>query len=110
MARLKAEQLEDFSSSSGNNAGEEEQTEISATTTGGTVGDDLVAGRHRNKQTFSREEVQHGSQLLKDLLKRWKAQTEGLSKEEQIKAMKKLVLEDDGLRNNRYFQMQIAAL
>ena len=120
MARLKAEQLEDFSSS------DADQNQISTTTTHTSAAgdsteaeadddnDDPAAGddrrKKKKKQAFSREEVQHGSQLLKDLLKRWKAQTEGLSREDQIEAMKRLVREDDGLRKNRYFQMQIAAL
>lgn len=98
MAKLKAEQLEDFSTSTN-----------TSTNTNSTTGkhDQIPASQG---DAFSKEEIQIGSQLLKNLLKRWKLETEGMAKSEQIVIMKKMVEEDEALRENGYFQRQMAAL
>ncbi|KAF7185813.1 DNA mismatch repair protein msh-2, partial [Pseudocercospora fuligena] len=64
MAKRKAEELEDFS---GSKTGQD--ANIKAT----------------------KEEVEEGSRLLKEVLHQWKEQSEGLSKEEQVQKMQELV-------------------
>ena len=77
MARRKAEELEDFSS-----AGEKQEEE------------------------YSKEDVDEGSSLLKEMLKKWKEQVEGsgMSKDEKIRLMRDLVQGDDALMRNKFFQ------
>ena len=81
MARRKAEELEDFSSSA---AGAE----------GGKAED------------CSKEEVEEGSRLLKEMLKKWKEEVESgdMTNEEKIKRMRELVKGDDRLTGNKFFQ------
>jgi DNA mismatch repair protein MSH2 len=94
MAKRKADELEDFST---------------AATHDGTDGDTQVGAK---KGEFSREEIQEGSRLLKDLLQRWKEATEGkgMSREEQVKVMRDMVKQDQELSGNAFFQKQISAL
>lgn len=81
MAKRKADELEDFSTKH-----------------------DPTAVRH------SPHDVQEGSALLKDLLVRWKSETEGgkdgvgLSKEDMIAKMRELVRNDKRLLENPFFQ------
>ncbi|EEQ87949.1 MutS-like protein [Blastomyces dermatitidis] len=86
MARQKAEELEDFTSSTIDNA------QQSATLDG-----------------YSAEEVAEGSALLKAMLLKWKAKleepgNESLTMEEKTKIMQDLVQADDKLRANKVFQ------
>lgn len=78
MARRKAEELEDFTSVTG----EEKKTE------------------------YSKEDAEEGSRLLKAMLKSWKEQVEGqdMSKDEKLKLMRDLVKSDEKLMGNRFFQ------
>lgn len=77
MAKRKADELEDFSTKH-----------------------DVNAVRH------SQQEVQEGSALLKDMLVRWKRETEGqgLSKEDLVARMRELVKGDQKLLENPFFQ------
>ena len=80
MARRKAEELEDFSPVMGPDGGKPEE--------------------------YSKEEVEEGSRLLKEMLKKWKEEVESgnMTKEEKIKRMRELVKEDDRLTGNKFFQ------
>ena len=80
MARRKAEELEDFSPANGDEGGKAEQ--------------------------YSKEEVEEGSVLLKEMLKKWKEDVQGgnMTKEEKIKRMRELVKADDRLMGNKFFQ------
>ncbi|KAM3543554.1 hypothetical protein ARSEF1564_003501 [Beauveria bassiana] len=55
---------------------------------------------------YSKEDVEEGSAMLKQLLVRWREQVQGkgLSKEEQVARLKALVGEDDKLLVNPFFQ------
>ena len=77
MAKRKADELEDFSTKH-----------------------DATAVRH------SKQEVQEGSALLKDMLVRWKSETEGkdMSKEEMVAKMRELVKNDRRLLENSFFK------
>ena len=77
MAKRKADELEDFSTKH-----------------------DVAAASH------SAREVDEGSALLKDMLLRWKAETEGrgLSREDMVGKMRELVLADQKLLENPFFQ------
>ncbi|KAK5131161.1 MutS-like protein [Meristemomyces frigidus] len=78
MAKRKADELEDFS------------------------------GKHDDAQRVqaSREEVEEGSKMLKEILMKWKEQVEAedLGKDEQVQRMKELVLGDQALLANPFFQ------
>jgi DNA mismatch repair protein MSH2 len=80
MARRKAEELEDFSPANGDEGGKAEQ--------------------------YSKEEVEEGSVLLKEMLKKWKEDVEGgnMTKEEKIKRMRELVKADGRLTGNKFFR------
>ena len=77
MAKRKADELEDFSTKH-----------------------DAAAVRH------SKEDVEEGSALLKQVLVQWKKETEGkdVSKEEMISKMKELISQNDKLLANPFFQ------
>lgn len=77
MAKRKADELEDFS-------GKSEDQQVRAT----------------------KEEVDEGSRLLKEILVKWKEQVEveALGKEEQVQRMKELVLGNEVLLANPFFQ------
>jgi DNA mismatch repair protein MSH2 len=77
MAKRKADELEDFS-------GKHESLSVNA----------------------SKEDVERGSALLKGVLEKWKAQTEGrnLSKEEQVEVMRTLVKGNEDLMGNEFFK------
>ena len=77
MAKRKADELEDFST------------------------------KHEDASiTHSKEDVETGSALLKEMLVQWKQETEGraMSKEDQIAKMKELVLSNQKLLENPFFQ------
>ncbi|KAK5124469.1 MutS-like protein [Meristemomyces frigidus] len=78
MAKRKADELEDFS------------------------------GKHEDAQQVqaSKEEVEEGSKMLKEILMKWKGQVEaeGLSKEDQVQRMKDLVSSNEALLANPFFQ------
>ena len=82
MARLKTEELEDFSTTAATNV------------------------------QYSEEEFQEANELLKHLAHKWKAQTEGghLSRQEERQLMRDLVKSDDKLKNNKVFSQRIKAL
>lgn len=58
----------------------------------------------------SKEDVEHGSALLKDVLVKWKQATEGIgmSKKEQIEKMRELVKGNQELMENPFFQGVLA--
>lgn len=78
MARRKAEELEDFTS---------------------------VTGEEK-KAEYSKEDAEEGSRLLKAMLKSWKEQVEGqnMTKDEKLKLMREMVKNDEKLMSNRFFQ------
>ena len=78
MAKRKADELEDFSGKSDGDA----------------------------PAQASREEVEEGSRLLKEVLVRWKAEVEaeGLGKEAQVQRMRELVSSNEALVANPFFQ------
>lgn len=84
MARRKAEELEDFTTVTG----EQKETD------------------------YTKEEAEEGSRLLKAILKKWKEQVEGqeMSKDEKLQLMKDLVKSDEKLTANRFFQSGVKAL
>ncbi|ORY10211.1 DNA mismatch repair protein MSH2 [Clohesyomyces aquaticus] len=77
MAKRKADELEDFS-------GKHEDGFVQA----------------------SREEVEEGSKMLKEMLAQWKEEVEsqGLTKKQQIERMRQLVKENERLRKNGFFK------
>lgn len=77
MAKRKADELEDFSTKH-----------------------DEAAVRHSN------EDVEDGNRLLKEVLVKWKEETEssGMSKEDMVGKMKELILGDQQLLDNPFFQ------
>ncbi|KAF2260798.1 DNA mismatch repair protein-like protein msh-2 [Lojkania enalia] len=77
MAKRKADELEDFS-------GKHEEGFVQA----------------------SKEEVEEGSKLLKEMLCKWKADVEsqGLTKKQQVERMRELVRENQALRANGFFK------
>ena len=77
MAKRKADELEDFSTKH-----------------------DATAVRH------SKEDVEEGSALLKEMLAQWKRETEGggMSKEQMVSKMKELVMGNQKLLDNPFFQ------
>lgn len=92
MARQKAEELEDFTST-------DKQGEKGS----GDGPEPMLLDGH------SREEVEEGSALLKAMLVKWKAEVEAPGKEdmtveEKRKAMRDLVMADEKLRANPVFQ------
>ena len=98
MAKRKAEELEDFSS---------------AHDAAGLDGPAEQGGGERaGKKEYGREDVEEGSRLLKDLLRRWKEETDGkgLSKTEQAEVMRRMVREDKGLEANRFWRRGVRAL
>ena len=90
MAKRKADELEDF----------------------GAKTDNSVATKTTTAAPPSREEVEESSLLLKGVLKRWREGTEGkgLSAEEQVEEMRRLVRGDGKLMGNRVFREAIEAL
>jgi DNA mismatch repair protein MSH2 len=55
---------------------------------------------------YSKEDVEQGSALLKDVLVRWKDEVRGgnMSQEEMVEKMRELVMADEKLLNNPFFQ------
>ncbi|KAH6342927.1 hypothetical protein HBI37_091410 [Parastagonospora nodorum] len=77
MAKRKADELEDFS------------------------------GKHEdNFEQASKEEVEEGSKMLKEMLAKWKEEVEGkgLTKKQQVERMKELVHENEALQANGFFK------
>lgn len=85
MARRKAEELEDFSHASG---GQEK------------------------KEEFSKEEMEEGSRLLKELKAEWQRQVQGtdMTSKEKLFLMRSMVKNDEKLMANRFFQSSMQAL
>ena len=77
MARRKAEELEDFS-----------------------TGNDV------KMEEYSKDDVEEGSALLKQMLVKWKAEVEAgdMTKDQKIQAMRNLVKSDEKLMGNKFFQ------
>jgi DNA mismatch repair protein MSH2 len=77
MAKRKADELEDFS-------GKHEDTFVQA----------------------SKEDVEEGSKLLKEMLVKWKedVESQGLTKKQKIEHMRELVRGNDALKNNGFFK------
>jgi DNA mismatch repair protein MSH2 len=84
MARQKAEELEDFSTT--------ETAEQPKPTP--------------SSDQYSQDEVEEGSALLKEMLLKWKAEIEGkdLSSEQKRQIMRDLVKGDQRLQANKVFQ------
>lgn len=102
MARRKAEELEDFSQTS---------------SAGLIDGSGMEVQPSEHKQEFSKEDVEEGSRLLKETLKRWKEQVEaadrggeGMSQEQKVQLMRDMVRADEKLMGNRFFMNNIQAL
>ncbi|KIW89382.1 DNA mismatch repair protein msh-2 [Cladophialophora bantiana CBS 173.52] len=78
MARRKAEELEDFTSATGD----------------------------PRESEYSKEDAEEASRLLKAMLKNWKEQTEGrdMSKDEKLRLMREMVKGDEKLMRNPFFQ------
>ena len=96
MARRRAEELEDFSSANVGGAGN-----MSANA-------GLVRGEEHSK-----EEIEEGSRLLKDILKKWKKDVEyrtDLTAKEKMGMMRKMVQQDGTLMENSFFKSQMATL
>lgn len=98
MARQKAEELEDFSTSSSTADHQQQQQQSTALST--------------TLDGYSNEEVEEGTALLKNMLLQWKAQIEEASKaaegeltvEQKRQIMRDLVKGDEKLKGNRMFQ------
>jgi DNA mismatch repair protein MSH2 len=62
----------------------------------------------QGKHEYSKEEVEEGSRLLKEVLVKWKdevrAAGDGMTKEEKIRMMRELVKGEERLVGNRFFQ------
>ena len=104
MAKRKAEELEDFSTSSSKETEQE-----------GAAADDKMQDSISNEElekTYSKADVQEGSKLLKDLLRRWKEETQGkdMSGKEQAEVMRRMVDEDAALGENKFFARGVRAL
>lgn len=89
MARQKAEELEDFSSSAEQQPGKPKE--------------------HASLDGYSQEEVEEGSALLKSMLQKWKQEIESpekkdLSAAEKRQIMRDLVRADEKLQANKMFQ------
>ncbi|EDN97273.1 hypothetical protein SS1G_11798 [Sclerotinia sclerotiorum 1980 UF-70] len=85
MARRKAEELEDFGTS----------TKVDV-----DYGDP-------SSQEFAKEDVEEGSRLLKEVLKKWKAEIDKngeMGKEEKIEVLRRLVGGDERLLQNPFFR------
>ncbi|KAK4937555.1 MSH2 protein [Elasticomyces elasticus] len=78
MARRKAEELEDFTT---------------------------VTGEQKTKE-YSKEDAEEGSKLLKEMLKKWKEQVQGqdMTKDDKLKLMRDMVKSDERLMANPFFQ------
>ena len=87
MAKRKADELEDFTS-------KHEQTNGDGAAVEGSTG------------AYSKEDVEEGSALLKEVLVRWKDEVKGgsMSKEEMVERLRGLVQKDDKLLANPFFQ------
>ncbi|KAJ5924597.1 hypothetical protein N7466_008784 [Penicillium verhagenii] len=85
MARQKAEELEDFTSATAENAEQQSAPAL---------------------DKYSQEEVEEGNALLKDMLVKWKAEIEGkdLSSDQKRQIMRDLVNADGKLQANKVFQ------
>jgi DNA mismatch repair protein MSH2 len=83
MARRKADELEDFGGTK-------------------TSGENADAGKE-----YKKEDVEEGSTLLKEVLKKWKEEVEkkeGMGKEEKIGLLRELVKGDERLLGNAFFK------
>jgi len=78
MARRKAEELEDFTTATG----EEKENE------------------------YSKEDANQANRMLKSMLKNWKERIQGqnMTKDEQLQLMREMVKNDASLMGNRFFQ------
>jgi DNA mismatch repair protein MSH2 len=68
--------------------------------------EDFTTKQEDNALAYSKEDVEQGSAMLKDLLKQWKEQVSNgdMSKEEQVAKLKELVSADASLLANPFFQ------
>jgi DNA mismatch repair protein MSH2 len=68
--------------------------------------EDFTTKHEDNALAYSKEDVEQGSAMLKDLLKQWKEQVSSgdMSKEEQVAKLKELVSADASLLANPFFQ------
>ena len=106
MAKRKAAELEDFSSE------QDADGAVDNNATGGGGGDDASTtatngnGKDKVNGNPSPDDVEEGSQLLKEVLQRWKAEVEGkdLDQAGQARVMRQLVLEEKRLVENPFFQ------
>ena len=68
--------------------------------------EDFTSKHEGQAVTYEKKDVEEGSALLKDVLVRWKEECEGkgLSKEDMVGKMRELVLADEKLLKNPFFQ------
>lgn len=66
----------------------------------------------KEADSWSKEEVEEGTRLLKDILKRWKAETEGkgLARKEQVQMLREMVKGEEALKTNRWFEEGVMSL
>ena len=91
MAKRKADELEDFAGTTANANGTSSQTEQLSSTPASSA---------------TAEDVTSGTAMLKELLRDWKSQVEGqedMSKDEQVRRMRELVLGNEALLSNPFF-------
>ena len=102
MAKRKAAELEDFSSEQ--DADGAVHADVRTDTAEG--GNSISADDGKGKDNASRDDVEEGSQLLKEVLQRWKAEVEDkkLDRAGQVRAMRQLVLEEKRLAENPFFK------
>ncbi|KAL9624982.1 MAG: hypothetical protein Q9160_000711 [Pyrenula sp. 1 TL-2023] len=83
---------------------------------GRNITNENETGEERNDvkpaESWTKEEVEEGTRLLKDVLKRWKAETEGkgLAKNEQVKMLREMVKGEQALKENRWFEKGVLSL
>ena len=102
MARKRAEELEDFSQAHGKPKGV-----IDAT------GQEALVVKDGTQEEFSKEDVDEGSRMLKEVLKQWKEEVESkqnMSKKDKLALMRDMVRRDEKLMENRFFRHQVEAL
>ena len=101
MAKRKAAELEDFSGEQADQrAGDQASDQV------GEHGKDINDNDSNDHERNERDSAEEGSQLLKQVLQRWKAEVEGkgLDRAGQVRAMRDLVLAEKRLVENPFFK------
>ena len=68
--------------------------------------EDFSTKHEENHVVHSKQDVEEGNALLKEMLVQWKRETDsqGMSKEDQVAKMKELILGNERLLKNPFFQ------